>query len=77
MAAMIGKPAMTLYGSTDTHLIGTAGSNQQHLITGMTCSPCYKRQCPLPEAVAGAPVCMAEMDVEQVWHRLQAVLQAQ
>ena len=77
MAAVIGKPAITLYGSTDTHLIGTYGDNQQHLITGMTCSPCYKRQCPLPESVDGEPVCMTGMEVDQVWHRLESVLQAQ
>lgn len=77
MAAMMDKPAITLYGSTDTHLIGTAGHNQQHLITGMSCSPCYKRRCPLPEAKSGMPVCMAEMQPDQVWNRLAAVLQAQ
>jgi len=77
MAAMMGKPAITLYGSTDTHLIGTAGEHQQHLITSMECAPCYKRKCPLPEAINGEPVCMAEMDADQVWHRLQGVLQAQ
>ena len=77
MAAMLGKAAITIYGSTDTHLIGTMGDNQQHLITGMSCAPCYKRQCPLPEAVDGQPVCMAEMEVDQVWRRLESVLQAQ
>lgn len=77
MAAVIGKPAITIYGSTDTHLIGTYGEKQQHLITGMSCSPCYKRRCPLPESKEGEPVCMAAMDVEQVWHRLESVLQAQ
>lgn len=77
MAAVLGKPAITIYGSTDTHLIGTYGDKQQHLITGMSCSPCYKRRCPLPEAVDGEPVCMAGMEVDQVWHRLQSVLQAQ
>ena len=77
MAAVLGKPAITIYGSTDTHLIGTYGDNQQHLITGMTCAPCYKRRCPLPESVDGEPVCMEGMEVDQVWHRLQSVLQAQ
>lgn len=77
MAAMLSKPAITIYGSTDTHLIGTFGDNQQHLITGMSCSPCYKRRCPLPEAIDGHPVCMQDMEVNQVWHRLESVLQAQ
>lgn len=77
MAAVIGKPAITLYGSTDTHLIGTYGANQQHLITGMSCSPCYKRRCPLPESLDAEPVCMSAMEADQVWHRLDSLLQAQ
>ncbi|MED5509324.1 MAG: lipopolysaccharide heptosyltransferase I [Pseudomonadota bacterium] len=77
MAAVLGKPAITLYGSTDTHLIGTYGQAQHHLITGLTCSPCYKRRCPLPESQNGEPVCMAGMEVDQVWHRLESLLQAQ
>ncbi|HEC74977.1 MAG TPA: lipopolysaccharide heptosyltransferase I [Methylophaga aminisulfidivorans] len=77
MAAMMNKPAITLYGSTDTHLIGTHGQHQQHLITGMSCSPCYKRRCPLESSKLGQPVCMSEMQPDQVWHRLDAILQAQ
>jgi heptosyltransferase-1 len=76
MAAMMGKPAITLYGATDPTLIGTEGPNQTHLISEYACAPCYKRTCPLAEAQHGHPVCMQAMDVEQVWHRLEPLLQA-
>jgi heptosyltransferase-1 len=76
LAAVAGTPALTIYGSTDTALIGTYGKNQQHLVSEKACSPCYKRSCPLKEADAGQPVCMEELGPEMVWHGLQALLPA-
>jgi len=77
LAAVASTPAITLYGATDTALIGTYGKHQQHLISDMSCAPCYKRRCPLPEAVNGEPVCMRNFEPETVWHGLQTLLAAQ
>ncbi len=77
LSAVAGIPTETLYGSTSTRLIGTVGDNQHHIESDFTCSPCYKRRCPRPEAIDGAPVCMNEMTPEMVWNRLNAILQAQ
>jgi heptosyltransferase-1 len=77
MAAMLGKPAVTIYGSTDPALIGTHGAHQEQVMTEKPCAPCYKRSCPLSEAEAGMPVCMDEINANQVWHRLEAALPSQ
>jgi heptosyltransferase-1 len=74
LAAMIGRPAVTIYGATDTELIGTKGLNQQHLISDFECSPCYKRICPHNDSQNGEPVCMREIDAERVWQHLQAIM---
>lgn len=77
LAAVAGTPAITLYGATDTALIGTYGKHQQHLVSQMPCAPCYKRRCSLAEAKNGEPVCMEAFSAESVWHGLQTLLAAQ
>ena len=77
LGAVSGLPAQTIYGSTATALIGTVGNHQHHIVSDFDCAPCYKRTCPKPEAINGEPVCMADISAETVWHRLEAVLQAQ
>jgi len=76
LAAVAELPAVTLYGATDTMLIGTYGKNQQHIISDFKCAPCYKRQCPLDNAVNGEPVCMENISAQQVWDRLESLLPA-
>lgn len=77
LAAVASTPALTLYGATDAGLIGTYGRNQQHEVSEFSCAPCYKRRCPLPESQQGEPVCMRDMNPDQVWHGLAPLLAAQ
>lgn len=77
LAAVAKTPALTLYGATDTALIGTYGEHQQHNVSDFSCAPCYKRRCPLPESRDGEPVCMRDMTPDAVWHGLQTLLTAQ
>lgn len=76
LAAVAKLSAVTIYGATDTKLIGTYGENQQHLISDFDCAPCYKRQCPLENATNGEPVCMEKLSAQQVWDRLEGLLPA-
>ncbi|MFW5425734.1 MAG: lipopolysaccharide heptosyltransferase I [Methylophagaceae bacterium] len=76
LAAVAELPAVTIYGATDTKLIGTYGKNQQHIISDFDCAPCYKRQCPLDNATNGEPVCMENISAQQVWDRLESLLPA-
>ena len=74
LAAVEGLPAVTIYGATDTKLIGTYGKNQTHINSKFECSPCYKRQCSLEQASNGEPVCMDNIAVENVWCTLEKLI---
>jgi len=76
LAAVAGLPSVTLYGATDTKLIGTYGENQQHIVSDFKCAPCYKRQCPLENSLNGEPVCMDKITAHVVWDRLEPLLPA-
>jgi len=76
LAAVVNVPAVTIYGATDTDLIGTYGQQQQHIVSNMGCSPCYKRHCSNEQAINKEPVCMDNISVDQVWYRLESILPA-
>ena len=45
LAAALDVPAVTLYGSTDSGLIGASGASQVHLKSDRFCSPCQSKTC--------------------------------
>jgi lipopolysaccharide heptosyltransferase I len=45
LAAALDVPAITLYGSTDSGLIGASGASQVHLKSDLPCSPCRSKTC--------------------------------
>lgn len=69
VAAAVGAPVVTLYGPTDPR-----GWNREHplhvaLRTGVDCSPCNLRNCPVP----GHP-CLDQLGGERVWQTARALL---
>jgi heptosyltransferase-1 len=75
LTAMIGTPAVTLYGPTSAQLIGTTGRHQQQLIASdppFTCAPCYKRYCDYAGEKKMLSSCMAALEVENGWDLLLA-----
>lgn len=77
LAGVVGIPTVTIYGATDSALIGTYGEGQHYIESDYDCSPCYKRECPRSEARHGMPVCMDKIHAETVWDRLAGRLPAQ
>jgi len=45
LTAALNVPSITLYGSTDSGLIGASGPSQVHLKSDRFCSPCQKKTC--------------------------------
>jgi lipopolysaccharide heptosyltransferase I len=45
LAAALDVPAITLYGSTDSGLIGASGASQVHLKSDRFCAPCRSKTC--------------------------------
>jgi ADP-heptose:LPS heptosyltransferase len=61
LAAALGKPTVTLFGPTDPSGWNPAHPGHVSLRTGVACSPCDLRECP----VAGHP-CLDELAPERV-----------
>ena len=67
LAAALGTPCITLYGSTDPGLIGTVGESQIHLQAQFPCAPCQQRKCSYPDKTGVFPACYSSLPPEDVW----------
>lgn len=66
LAAFLGIPTVSIFGSTEPLLTGPLGQGHQIVRHHVECSPCFLRECPLDFR------CMKEITVEEV---VRAVLQ--
>ena len=56
MAAALGTPCVSVYGSTSAELTGAMGNNQTRLQSSYPCSPCFSKRClKLTEQVLDPP----------------------
>ena len=74
LAAALGTPCITLYGSTDPGLIGTLGESQLQLQVQFSCAPCQQRKCRYPDETGVFPACYGTLDPERVWSELSQML---
>ncbi len=77
IAAICNIHTVTIYGATDTLLIGTYGKNQRQIVSDLSCSPCNKRLCSLGNYNDSQSKCMEEIDARFVWDILESCLYAQ
>lgn len=61
LAASLGVPTVSIFGSTEPSLTGPIGNRNLVLRHHAPCSPCFKRECPL-----GHYDCMMNMSVDHV-----------
>lgn len=75
LAAALNVPAITLYGATDSGLIGASGEQQFHFQSTVSCAPCNKKQClyPNPSALANPP-CLAQIQPSTVFKQLRELI---
>lgn len=68
VAAALNRPLVAIYGSSDPHF--TPPLNKRHSIVslGLSCSPCFKRECPL-----GHLDCLNLLPVNQVVDALESL----
>jgi len=71
VAAGVGRPVVALYGSSSPEHTPPLAARARLVSTGIECSPCYARACPL-----GHFKCMNEMTPERVLHEIQALVTA-
>ena len=67
LAAALDVPSITLYGSTDSGLIGASGASQVHLKSDLHCSPCREKTC---RYSSGDNPCLEKIGPERVFGEL-------
>ena len=73
LAAALGVPTVTIFGSTEPILTGPLGDHHRIIRQHVACSPCFKRECPF-----GHYQCMTGIEpahVAEVVARQLAILQ--
>ncbi len=80
LTAALNIPSITLYGATDSGLIGAVGNSQEHLQSTFHCAPCYLKKCQYADEVKKYPVmppCFEELSPELIWQRLTSKMDDQ
>jgi lipopolysaccharide heptosyltransferase I len=67
LVAALNVPSITLYGSTDSGLIGASGAWQVHLRSTLPCSPCKKKTC---RYTRGDNPCLLQITPDRVFTEL-------
>jgi heptosyltransferase-1 len=74
LAAALGVPGVTVYGSTRPAHNGTYGAGQMHLAAEFPCSPCRSRTCLYRGPAAVKPACYASLPPARVWDLVAKLL---
>lgn len=69
LAAALGIPTVTIFGSTSPEWTAPSGENGACLTAGLECSPCFRRSCPRGEAE-----CLRRISTEEVLNESLALL---
>jgi len=67
LVAALDVPSVTLYGSTDSGLIGASGASQVHLKSDRFCSPCQSKTC---RYSSGDNPCLQQITPDRVFGEL-------
>lgn len=70
IAAAMGVPTVSLYGATDPALTGAYGPGQSHLISSLSCAPCFSRKCLIKSNDKIKPPCFRTLTPYRVWDTL-------
>lgn len=70
MAAALGIPAVSVYGSTDARLTGAVGKRQTHLQCDYPCSPCFLKVCDKLTEQVTEPPCYKSLTATDIWQAL-------
>jgi heptosyltransferase I len=75
LAAALDIPGIMLHGPTSPNYSGILGKSCQHLTSGIVCSPCFKRDCPILDD-AGIPPCQQMITAQRVYQQCLKLMSA-
>ncbi|MEY3182646.1 MAG: hypothetical protein RLZ35_631 [Pseudomonadota bacterium] len=67
LAAALNVPTIALFGATDTQKTGPKGKTTVLIKSGLSCSPCLKKQCRFIQPQEVDALCMQSLSPTQVW----------
>jgi heptosyltransferase-1 len=67
LAAALNVPSLTVYGSTDSRLIGATGAHQYLLNSDFPCTKCYQYQCYFNHQKHSDALCSLAITPDKVW----------
>lgn len=67
LATVLDVPGIMLHGPTDPGYSGILGKSCVHITSGLDCSPCFKRDCPILDPVSGIPPCQQAIAAQRVF----------
>ena len=67
LATVLDVPGIMLHGPTDPGYSGILGGSCVHIKSGLDCSPCFKRHCPIPDQETGLPPCQQAIAADMVF----------
>ncbi|MFT6031595.1 MAG: heptosyltransferase-1 [Arenicella sp.] len=76
MAAALGIPCVSVYGSTDATLTGAVGQHQTLIQSSYSCSPCLQKQCSKLSSTVPEPPCYkvtkanSKLSAASIWQTL-------
>ncbi|MFZ2542168.1 MAG: lipopolysaccharide heptosyltransferase I [Gallionella sp.] len=73
LAAVLDVPGIMLHGPTSPNYSGILGKACKHLTSGIECSPCFKRDCPILNE-AGIPPCQQAITAQKVYQQCLALV---
>lgn len=68
LAALLGVPTISVFGSTEPALTGSLGENHSVIRRHVACSPCFLRECPIDLR------CMKAIDAQEVVDAVMSTL---
>jgi heptosyltransferase-1 len=74
LAAALGLPTLSIYGSTNAHLTGAVGIAQTQIQTSFHCSPCLLKECDKINNQAPHPPCYLTLQPADLWEKLHQQL---
>jgi heptosyltransferase-1 len=73
LAAALDVSGVMLHGPTSPDYSGILGKRCQHITSGVNCSPCFKRNCPIIDK-SNVPPCQQRITPQQVLLRMKKLV---